>query len=41
MATRVSEHILNDIKITSDRGKKALTTFNSVNCEDIANFREG
>lgn len=41
VATRVSECTLKYIKITSDKEKKALITFNSVNFEDISNFHEG
>lgn len=37
---RISERILNYIKITSDR-KKAFITFNSANSEDNSNFHEG
>lgn len=41
MITGISNHIINFVKITSDREKKAYITFNSVNSEDVSNFHEG
>lgn len=39
--TGISEHIINFVKIISDKRKKVYIAFNSVNSKDVSNFHKG